>query len=206
MTADHSHTLSINGYPARGNSILGLAHPADDHQVPYTTLTYATGGPDGFQMKIDPNTGKPVRMDPSTADTTAYDYVQQVGVETTENTHGGVDVPIHAIGLCLFVRSRPFFTITIRIPIWLWNRSNGSYVPSCARTIVCGPCYHVCGPYWTISWQQSGTIIYGNARIVIFIVYTFNVKWKQQQQYINISVLFTFYLYISFFLLACNIS
>lgn len=65
--------------------------------VPYTTLTYATGGPAGFQVDVDAS-GKPVRRDPSKDDTVAYDYVQQVSILTDENTHGGGDVPIHAIG------------------------------------------------------------------------------------------------------------
>ena len=47
VTADHSHTLSMAGYPQRGNPILGLVKNgettlAKDNQ-PYTTLGYANG-------------------------------------------------------------------------------------------------------------------------------------------------------------------
>ena len=48
-TADHSHTLTINGYPKRGNPLLGLAVDVDgkvmlaDDGKPYTTLSYANG-------------------------------------------------------------------------------------------------------------------------------------------------------------------
>lgn len=48
-------------------------------------------------MDVDAS-GKAVRRDPSKDDTAAYDYVQQVSILTDENTHGGGDVPIHAIG------------------------------------------------------------------------------------------------------------
>lgn len=97
VTADHSHTLSINGYPKRGNSILGIAQKSKIDTIPYTTLTYATGGPSGFQVDTD-DFGKPIRRNPTKEDTTSYDYVQQVTVLTDENTHGGGDVTIHATG------------------------------------------------------------------------------------------------------------
>ena len=56
VTADHSHTFTIAGYPTRGNPILGLVVGNDDHGnpesspkkdamgLPYTTLAYANGG------------------------------------------------------------------------------------------------------------------------------------------------------------------
>ena len=49
VTADHSHTFIISGYPKRGNPILGLAVDVDgevmkaDDGKPYTTLGYANG-------------------------------------------------------------------------------------------------------------------------------------------------------------------
>lgn len=39
-----------------------------------------------------------MRRDPSKENTRAYDYVQQATILTDENTHGGNDVAIHAIG------------------------------------------------------------------------------------------------------------
>lgn len=39
-----------------------------------------------------------MRRDPSGENTKAYDYVQQATILTDENTHGGNDVAIHAVG------------------------------------------------------------------------------------------------------------
>lgn len=56
LTADHSHTFTIAGYPTRGNPILGLVVANDDKGnpetspkkdalgLPYTTLGYVNGG------------------------------------------------------------------------------------------------------------------------------------------------------------------
>lgn len=74
-----------------------MAQNSKIDKVPYTTLTYATGGSAGFQVEVDPS-GKAVRRDPSKDNTVAYDYVQQVSILTDENTHGGGDVPVLAMG------------------------------------------------------------------------------------------------------------
>lgn len=42
VTADHAHTMTINGYPYRGNSILGLFGKSQDG-LPYSTISYANG-------------------------------------------------------------------------------------------------------------------------------------------------------------------
>ena len=96
VTADHSHTMTINGYPKRNNPILGLAIEVDgkpsmgDDGKPYTTLTYANG-PGG---KVD----EP-RADLTEVDTTDVDYLQQALVPIGESeTHAGDDVAIFAAG------------------------------------------------------------------------------------------------------------
>lgn len=70
VTADHSHTLTIAGYPTRGNPILGkvkgndsgghaLTHPnLDELKLPYTTLSYANG-PGNTALTIDTETHTP---------------------------------------------------------------------------------------------------------------------------------------------------
>ena len=96
VTADHSHVLSMSGYPSRNNSILGIVdgpngqpEKATDSK-PYTTLSYANG------PGATPN-GKP-RDDLSDKDTKAIDFKQQSLVPMDYETHGGEDVPIYSSG------------------------------------------------------------------------------------------------------------
>lgn len=99
VTADHSHTLTIQGYPARNNPILGLARSGvgapmrgSDGKT-YTTLSYANG-PGAICVGTDPC----VRPDPAAEDTTAINYRQQALIPMGSETHGGEDVPIYASG------------------------------------------------------------------------------------------------------------
>lgn len=43
VTSDHSHTMTINGYPYRGSDILGHPNIAFSDKMPYSTLSYANG-------------------------------------------------------------------------------------------------------------------------------------------------------------------
>lgn len=96
VTADHSHVLTMAGYPSRNNPILGLADDGTGKPAiagdgkPYTTLGYANGP--GAQPD-----GKP-REDLSNVDTKAHDHRQQALVPMRSETHGGEDVPIYASG------------------------------------------------------------------------------------------------------------
>jgi len=90
VTADHSHTLTISGYPARGNPILGFAAGADGEPmkdmagVPYTTLGYANG----------PGARRPETELPPTDP----DYRQRATHPMLAETHAGEDVPAYARG------------------------------------------------------------------------------------------------------------
>lgn len=42
VTADHAHTMTINGYPPRSASIFSIAGKGED-KLPYATLSYANG-------------------------------------------------------------------------------------------------------------------------------------------------------------------
>src|SRR5690606_39068524 len=118
VTADHGHTLTFAGYPARGNPILDKVHNVnrDGERVlardglgqPYTTLGYANGpgyrghdadgaditywgAPEGFSAR----TGRPDLTDVDTGD--QY-YQQEAVVPLYDETHGGQDVGVWARG------------------------------------------------------------------------------------------------------------
>ncbi|XP_075155834.1 alkaline phosphatase 12 [Haematobia irritans] len=92
VTADHSHTLTINGHAAKGANILGIAGNSKTEGTPYTILTYGTTY-EGFQADANGN-----RVDPTLQNTTDWEYTQQGAINTDENYHGGSDVTIHATG------------------------------------------------------------------------------------------------------------
>jgi len=96
VTADHSHVLTMSGYPSRSNPILstvddstGKPEKALDSKA-YTTLGYANGPGASADGKARP--------DIHPHDATAHDYKQQALVPMRAETHGGEDVPIFATG------------------------------------------------------------------------------------------------------------
>ncbi|MCB5186095.1 alkaline phosphatase [Methylobacillus gramineus] len=105
VTADHSHTMTIGGYPQRGNPILGkvtvdgkLSKAADGN--PYTTLSYANGK--GYSTSVENTAGSSSRggrvEDMSNVDTTNPDFHQEVTVPLGGETHGAEEVEIFAGG------------------------------------------------------------------------------------------------------------
>jgi alkaline phosphatase len=124
VTADHSHTLTMLGYPARGNNILGLVREVDDDGnlepgykkdglgLPFTTLNYASGRgytgasnaqPEGLKKyPTEPKTFQAItrgRPDLSKIDTADPDYMQEAIIPLKDETHGGEDVAIFATGV-----------------------------------------------------------------------------------------------------------
>jgi alkaline phosphatase len=96
VTADHSHTFTIAGYPQRGNPIMGLVKQPgeagfakDSNGLPYATLGYANGP--GYR-------GGNGRPDLSPVDTAHPDFLQEAAVPLGSETHGAEDVPIFAFG------------------------------------------------------------------------------------------------------------
>lgn len=122
VTADHSHTFTISGYPHRGNPILGKVSEVPDvdgdpatlardlQQRPYTTLGYANGpghtgktdrqaaGVKRYPHQPAQSSGDVGRPDLSEEDTEAGSYLQESLVPLKAETHGGEDVAIFARG------------------------------------------------------------------------------------------------------------
>ncbi|XP_064460944.1 alkaline phosphatase, tissue-nonspecific isozyme-like isoform X2 [Ornithodoros turicata] len=85
VTADHSHSFVLSGYPVRGNPITGTAGTALDNMT-YTSLAY-TNGP-----------SKSVRSEQDSELSQSVDYQQPVLVPLASETHGGEDVALYASG------------------------------------------------------------------------------------------------------------
>jgi len=106
VTADHSHTFNIAGYPTRGNPILDTVRGNDDRGLPtgenvlasdglpYTTLGYQNG-PGAEEGTRDPSTKPGEVIMQQAAIPTGY---SSNGEHHHSETHGGEDVPIFAIG------------------------------------------------------------------------------------------------------------
>jgi alkaline phosphatase len=107
VTADHSHAFTMSGYPTRGNPILGLVvendpsgEPNDGPALatdgkPYTTLGYANGiNAVGGVPRPVPDTGIGVVYQSMVS----IPYNEIDGTITYDETHGGEDVALYAIG------------------------------------------------------------------------------------------------------------
>jgi alkaline phosphatase len=123
VTADHSPTLQLAGYPKRGNPILGLVRgssgegPVSDEPAkdlsgrPYATLSYANGPgypgasdaqPEGAKrFPHEPESASGVtagRPDLAATAPDALDHLQEATLPLRAETHAGEDVPIYAGG------------------------------------------------------------------------------------------------------------
>ncbi len=94
VTADHDHTIVMNGYARRGNPVLDIVRNYSDGQPArdadgktYTTLVFGNG----------PNRPQ-VRSDVDSAAALGDDYHQETGVKLAGETHGGGDVKLFATG------------------------------------------------------------------------------------------------------------
>ena len=103
VTADHSHTFTISGYPRRGNPMLGLVRGPDGELIkdlngqPYTTLGYANGSSAAREAAArKKNGGKPVTLTDEMV--LAPNYQQTAAVPMRSETHAGEDVSAYATG------------------------------------------------------------------------------------------------------------
>lgn len=93
VTADHAHTMSYSGYPARGNNIFGMAGVSEKDNLPYMTLSYANGL--GSLLHQHPQGG---RVNPTTLDYNHKSFTFPATVPLSSETHGGDDAAVYATG------------------------------------------------------------------------------------------------------------
>jgi len=106
VTADHSHAVTLSGYPKRGNPVLGtvydLEHPEEwsymwtkeNQSQPYQSISYANGP--GFLNHFDPVTRDWRNI--SQMDVNDDEYQQPATFFLPYETHGGEDVVVYARG------------------------------------------------------------------------------------------------------------
>ncbi|KAJ3645656.1 hypothetical protein Zmor_023297 [Zophobas morio] len=92
VTADHAHTMSISGYPFRGNDILGTEGEAADDGLPFTTINYANGP--GYQQPSKNGSRHNISED----DLSNIEYRFSAIFPLDSETHGGDDVLVFAKG------------------------------------------------------------------------------------------------------------
>lgn len=96
VTADHSHAMLFNGYPARGNDILGMANKPEVE--PYETLVYATGP--GYWMHMANSTNETFMAMKSFTPKQRSEptYMHSSLIPMTDAVHSGEDVGVFATG------------------------------------------------------------------------------------------------------------
>ncbi|XP_045772639.1 membrane-bound alkaline phosphatase-like isoform X1 [Maniola jurtina] len=94
VSSDHAHTMTVAGYPSRGNDILGVVDTAKgDDGRPYTTISYANGK----AASIDEGGRIDVTLSSQFSNRT-LDYSYPSLVPLDSETHGGEDVAVFAFG------------------------------------------------------------------------------------------------------------
>ncbi|XP_075977664.1 membrane-bound alkaline phosphatase-like isoform X1 [Anticarsia gemmatalis] len=95
VSADHAHTMTVAGYPSRGNDILGTVDTATGLDgKPYTTISYANGK----AHSIDENGTRVDVTQDQNFTTRDLEYAYPSLVPLDSETHGGEDVAVYASG------------------------------------------------------------------------------------------------------------
>ncbi|XP_049533013.1 alkaline phosphatase, tissue-nonspecific isozyme-like [Anopheles darlingi] len=95
VTADHSHTLTIGGYPVRGNDILSTGDFSRLDRMPFFTLTYANGMSYFDHFYETGGRRNPADMVDRHHEPT---FTFPAAVPYEDETHGGDDVAVFARG------------------------------------------------------------------------------------------------------------
>ncbi|XP_050067153.1 alkaline phosphatase 4-like [Anopheles maculipalpis] len=101
VTADHSHAMTFNGYPDRGNDILGFGNRPN--ATPYETITYANGP--GFlqhrwnsSILTEESTDWATWVKLNQLNRSEVTYRHLSAFPLPDETHGGEDVAVFASG------------------------------------------------------------------------------------------------------------
>uniref|UniRef100_A0A182MYF5 Alkaline phosphatase n=1 Tax=Anopheles dirus TaxID=7168 RepID=A0A182MYF5_9DIPT len=102
VTADHSHAMTFNGYPDRGNDILGYGNRPN--ATPYETITYANGP--GFlqhrwnssSLLTEESTDWATWLKLDQLNRSEVTYRHLSAFPLPDETHGGEDVAVFASG------------------------------------------------------------------------------------------------------------
>ncbi|XP_046488848.1 alkaline phosphatase isoform X1 [Neodiprion pinetum] len=97
VTSDHGHAMTFNSGADRGQDVLGIATNSEYDNIPFTVLSYSTGGPNNMAYEVY-NSTTAIRKDPSLENTTDFTYSQQAAIVTDEAQHSGTDTLVYAIG------------------------------------------------------------------------------------------------------------
>uniref|UniRef100_A0A182X2L7 alkaline phosphatase n=1 Tax=Anopheles quadriannulatus TaxID=34691 RepID=A0A182X2L7_ANOQN len=95
VTADHSHTFTIGGYPVRGNDILSTGDFSRFDRMPFFTLAYANGPSYADHFYENGGRRNPDDMRDRFHDP---DFTYPAAVPYEDETHGGDDVAVFAKG------------------------------------------------------------------------------------------------------------
>jgi len=103
VTADHSHSFTMNGYPKRGNPIEGISDVTPEG-FPYQTLSYMNGpGYTYHRLNETGNSTSTLNTWRNLNLTTAAENLDRqtshfAAIWAKDETHGGEDVPVYATG------------------------------------------------------------------------------------------------------------
>jgi alkaline phosphatase len=98
VTADHSHTMAMQGYSPRGADVRELSDQTHDDGLPYTLLSY-TNGPSYYENNLVADQGdQVVRKDLTHEPITDPNFQHTSSADRSSETHGGDDVAIYASG------------------------------------------------------------------------------------------------------------
>lgn len=103
VTADHSHVLTIQGYPTRGNPILGLVYGNDERGEPESKPTLTADGQPYTTLGYMNGPGAVRELPRKAPDVSDPRGMQQALLPTGDEgnigeTHGGEDVALFATG------------------------------------------------------------------------------------------------------------